>query len=131
MKRDKNAIRNKWVTLRMNEAEYKLLEQNRRRTTEKNNSNYLRKLALHLPLTQLTRNQSIDECTAALIGIKKELNLIGQNLNQVVHKLHTLDRIAEFRSWAEQYEATRQSIQEATTGLLIKAHQILQQWSQK
>lgn len=131
MTKDKTAIRNKWVTVRMNQAEFELLEKNRLRTTEKNNSNYLRKLALQQPVTKLTRNQSMDEATTAIIQLKKEINFIGHNLNQIVHKLHTLDRIPEFRSWAQQYENTRERILTDTTNLLLHAHQILSQWSQK
>ncbi|MBS4064064.1 MAG: hypothetical protein KGZ74_05865 [Chitinophagaceae bacterium] len=128
---EKSTVRNKWVTVRMNEAEYQLLEKNRKRTTEKTNSNYLRKLALHEPVTKLVRNQSIDEMTLSLIAIKKEINCIGHNFNQVVHKLHTLDRIPEFRNWAEQYATTREHIQTQLTDLLVHAHQIIVQWSQK
>lgn len=128
---EKSTVRNKWVTVRMNEAEYQLLEKNRKRTTEKTNSNYLRKLALHEPVTKLVRNQSIDELTLSLIAIKKEINSIGHNFNQVVHKLHTLDRIPEFRNWIEQYATTREHIQIELTNLLLHAHQIIAQWSQK
>ncbi|MCA6450992.1 MAG: plasmid mobilization relaxosome protein MobC [Chitinophagaceae bacterium] len=131
MKKNKTAIRNKWVTVRMNQAEFELLEKNRLRTTEKNNSNYLRKLALQQPVTKLTHNQSMDEATTAIIQLKKEINFIGHNLNQIVHKLHTLDRIPEFRNWAQQYENTRERILTDTTNLLLHAHQILSQWSQK
>lgn len=131
MKKDKTAIRNKWVTVRMNQAEFELLEKKRRRSTEKTNSNYLRKLALQQPVTKLIRNQSIDEATTAIIQLKKEINFIGHNLNQIVHKLHTLDRIPEFRSWAQQYEHTRETILTSTTNLLLHAHQTLSQWSQK
>jgi len=131
MKKNKTAIRNKWVTVRMNQAEFELLEKNRKRSTEKTNSNYLRKLALQQPVTKLIRNQSIDEVTTAIIQLKKEINFIGHNLNQIVHKLHTLDRIPEFRSWAQQYEHTRESILNRTTKLLIHAHQTLSQWLQK
>ncbi len=115
----------------MNEAEYQLLEKNRKRTTEKTNSNYLRKLALHEPVTKLVRNQSIDELTLSLIAIKKEINFIGHNLNQAIHKLHTLDRIPDFRSWVLQYESTREQLQTELHNLLLHAHQIIAQWSQK
>ncbi len=115
----------------MNEAEFELLEKNRKQTTERTNSNYLRKLALRQPLTKLTRNQSLDDATAAIIQLKKEINYIGHNFNQVVHKLHTLDKIPEFRNWATQHEITREHIQTQTTNLLIQVHKILSQWSQK
>ena len=36
---------------------------------------------------------------------KKELNAIGNNFNQAVHKLHLLDKIPEFRVWISHYRA--------------------------
>ncbi|MBV9986041.1 MAG: hypothetical protein JO301_00060 [Chitinophagaceae bacterium] len=131
MKKEKSVVRNKWVTVRLNDAEHQRLEQNRRRTTEKTNSNYLRKLALQEPVTRYVRNQSIDELTAAVIGVKNEINFIGHNFNQVVHKLHTIDRIAEFRNWALQYDLTREHIQVKLVSLLLHIDQMLSQWSQK
>ncbi len=113
----------------MNQTEFEQFEKFRKQTTERTNSNYLRKLALHQPLIKLTRNQSLDDATAAIIQLKKEINYIGHNLNQVVHKLHTLDKIPEFRNWAKQYEITREQIQSQTTNLLLHANQILSQCS--
>lgn len=115
----------------MNEKEFEQLVKNRKKTTEKTNSNYLRKLGLNEPVTKLTRNQSLDDATAAIIQLKKEINYIGHNLNQAVHKLHTLDKIPEFRAWAQQFDSTREHIQSQTTLLLLQAHKILSQWSQK
>jgi vacuolar-type H+-ATPase subunit I/STV1 len=125
MKKDQSAVRNKWVTIRMNQTEFEQFEKFRKQTTERTNSNYLRKLALREPLTKFTRNQSLDEATAAIIQLKKEINYIGHNFNQVVHKLHTLDKIPEFRQWAEHYESTRVHIKAQSTNLLQFAHQIL------
>ncbi len=115
----------------MNQTEFEQFEKYRKQTTERTNSNYLRKLALREPLTKLTRNQSLDEATAAIIQLKKEINYIGHNLNQAVHKLHTLDKIPEFRNWAMQFDGTREHIKTETTNLLLHAHKILSQWSQK
>ena len=131
MKKEQGTVRNKIVTLRMNAGEYKSLNQNRKKTTEKTNSNYLRKLALQKPVTVIYRNQSIDEFLLEVIGIKKELNAIGHNLNQAVHKLHTLDRIPEFRHWVEKYEATRQQLTKQTETLLLHVYKTCEKWSQE
>jgi hypothetical protein len=107
MEKEKRNVRNKIVTLRMNEQEFLLMVNFRQKTTEKTNSNYLRKLALHKPVTFRTRNVSLDELSAEIIRMRKEINFIGHNFNQAVHKLHTLEKIPEFRHWAQHYDQTR------------------------
>lgn len=107
MKKEQQNIRNHIVTLRMNDEEFQSMENFRKATTERTTSNYLRKLALKKPVTSLTRNQSIDELNQELILLRREINAIGNNFNQAIHKLHTLERIPEFRQWIETYEHTR------------------------
>lgn len=118
-------IRNKIITLRMNEDEFSSLVKNRQKTTEKTNSNYLRKLALHKAVTVKIRNTSMDELSAELILLRKEINHIGNNFNQAVHKLHTLDKIPEFRVWVTVYDKTRQDVQAVTEKLCTE----IQKWS--
>ncbi len=115
----------------MNAEEYALLQKNRSRTTEKSNSNYLRKLAFSQPITIRYRNDSLDALTKEVIALKKELNFIGHNFNQAVHKLHTLDRIPEFRYWVKAYEQTRITLTKQTETIVTRIHQICTQWSQE
>lgn len=62
----------------------------------------------------------MDELSAELIILRKEINHIGHNLNQAVHKLHTLDKIPEFRVWVTVYEKTRQDVLSVTVKLVLK-----------
>ncbi|MBT9483096.1 plasmid mobilization relaxosome protein MobC [Sediminibacterium sp.] len=130
MDKDKRMIRNKIITLRMNEDEFSTLVKNRQKTTEKTNSNYLRKLALHKAVTVKTRNTSMDELSAELILLRKEINHIGNNFNQAVHKLHTLDKIPEFRVWVTVYEKTRQDVLSVTGKLCTEIQKWSDQWLQ-
>jgi len=127
MEKEKRNVRNKIVTLRMNEQEFLMLVKNRQKTTEKTNSNYLRKIALHKPVTFRTRNVSLDELSAEIIRMRKEINFIGHNFNQAVHKLHTLEKIPEFRHWVQHYDATRlqlKTVAEQTFTELIRRTQV-------
>lgn len=128
MKKKETEARKKWVTIRMNEEEFRRFEKFRLNSTEKTNSNYLRKLALNKPVTILTRNSSMDTLSAELIALRKEINYIGHNFNQAVHKLHTLDRIPEFRAWLETYEQTRRQISQQLTTAFTHIQQTCSQW---
>jgi len=44
-----------------------------------------------------------------MAGLKRELNGIGNNFNQAVHKLHLLDKIPEFRAWIQHYDALQKN----------------------
>lgn len=103
-------LRDRWVNVRMNQEEYEKLETNRKKTTERNNSDYIRKIAFDQPVKILTRDASQDALTNEIIRLRKELNAVGQNLNQAVRKLHTLKMIPEFRNWIAEYELTRKKI---------------------
>ena len=103
-------VRDRWVNVRMNQEEFDKLETNRKKTTERNNSDYIRKIAFDQPVKILTRDASQDALTNEIIRLRKELNAVGLNLNQAVRKLHTLKMIPEFRNWITEYEQARKQI---------------------
>ena len=131
MKKKEEEVRRKMVVVRMNEKEFSFLEKYKARSTEKTISNYLRKVALHSPVTIIYRNGTADDFLVEMIQLKKELNAIGNNFNQAVHKLHTLDRIPEFRNWIEGYETVHRQFLAKADQIIIRSHQIYQLWSQE
>ncbi len=48
----------------------------------------MREVVLQKPVLINFRNQSADDFLKDMLGLKKELNAIGNNFNQAVHKLH-------------------------------------------
>jgi len=88
-------IRSVWLTIRLNEDEDNKLNKLYGRTTSNSLSEYARNVLLKEPVNIRYRNQSADEFLTEMIQLKKELNAIGNNFNQAVHKLHTLDHFQE------------------------------------
>lgn len=119
------------IVVRMNPTEYDNLEKLYAKSTCRQLSEYLRKVVLQKPVTIKYRNESADEILSVLLKIKQELNAIGNNFNQVVHKLHILDHIPEFRSWLMLYETTRQTIEIKLAETKEQMVQIYRQWSPK
>ncbi len=99
--------RTKLLTLRLTPAEYDQLKSKFKTTTCRKLSDYLRKILLTGKVTVFTRNKSLDDFMAEMIELRKELNAIGNNFNQAVHKLHILEKIPEFRSWIVMNELDR------------------------
>ena len=108
MKKQENEVRKIFVKIRMNGDELKQVKKKQQQTTERSLSEYIRKVSMQKPVTVKYRNQSADDFLKQMLELKKELNGIGNNFNQVVHKLHILDKIPEFRAWVNHYDGLHQ-----------------------
>ena len=128
MKKQENEVRNKMVVVRMNNTEFEKVENLRKKTTERYLSSYVRKLSLEKPVTVKYRNQSADDFLKEMLGLKKELNGIGNNFNQAVHKLHLLDKIPEFRVWVNHYDGLQRSLVSKVEEIKLKVNQLYEQW---
>jgi len=124
-------IRKGWLTVRLNEDEEKKLNKFYSRTTSNSLSEYARDVLLREPVNVIYRNQSADEFLEEMIQLKKELNAIGNNFNQTVHKLHTLDKIPEIKAWAILNETGKKTFMKKVEEIREKINLIYEQWSQK
>lgn len=131
MKKLESEVRKKMVAVRMNETEFNQLEKFQKKTTEKNTSAYLRKVALQKPVTVKYRNESADDFLLDMLNLKKELNAIGNNFNQAVHKLHIIDKIPEFRVWVQQYDGLQKVLISKVEEIKLRMNQLYEQWLQK
>jgi hypothetical protein len=131
MKKQESEVRKKMVVVRMNEREINQLTKFQERTTEKDTSSYLRKVALQKPVTVKYRNVSADDFLLDMLNLKKELNAIGNNFNQAVHKLHLLDKIPEFRVWVQQYDGLQKVLISKVEEIKLRMNQLYEQWLQK
>lgn len=129
--KENKALRSRWLTIRLTEDEEKKLVTLAGKTTAATVSGYARNVLLREPVTTLYRNQSADDFLAEMLLLKKELNAIGNNFNQAVHRLHTIDHYPQAKAWAERYEQVFHSLQQKTKEIHEKLQQIYQQWSLK
>ena len=91
--------RTKWLTIRMTEGEYEQIEKHTAQSTCSSVSEYARKAVLGKPVIMRYRNQSLDDFMADMLQLRQELNHIGNNFNQAVHRLHTLHITEEIQHW--------------------------------
>lgn len=129
--KESKVIRKKWFKVRVTEDELKKIKAFSKVTTCKGASAYARNLLLQKPVNVKYRNASEDDILAEMLRLKNELNAIGNNFNQAVHRLHTLDRIPEIKIWLIQNEIIKQSFIKKTEEIRMKMIQIHEQWSQK
>jgi hypothetical protein len=100
----KKQVRTRIVPFRLLPDEYVKLEVSWKKTTIRKLSEYLRRLIFNKPITGYVRNQSLDEFMAEMVLLRKELNAIGVNFNQAVHRLHTLDHLPQMQLWLKGFE---------------------------
>ena len=124
-------VRSRWLNIRLNEEEENKIKKLYSRSTSRSLGEYVRELLLKNPINILYRNQSADEFLAEMIQLKHELNAIGNNFNQAVHKLHTLDHIPDIKVWAIHNESGKNLFMKKVNEILEKANQIYELWLQK
>ena len=129
--KEKKKVRSKWLTIRLNEDEEKKLNNLYSKTTSNGLSEYARDVLLKEPVNVIYRNQTADEFLAEMILLKNELNAIGKNFNQLVHKLHTLDHVLEIKAWVILNESSKKIFMKKVEEIKDKVNEIHQQWSQK
>src|SRR5689334_12957808 len=98
--RKERKIRVKKLNVRLNADEKEKLISFYKRTIQSGLSQYAREVLLRQPVIVFYRNQLADDFLEELIRLRKELNAVGNNFNQAVHRLHTLDDIAGIKAWA-------------------------------
>ena len=126
--KEKSLIRKKWLTIRLNEPEEKKLLDYFQKSSAPALSEYARDVLLKKPVTIVYRNASADEWLEEMILLRKELNAIGNNFNQAVHKLHTLDHIPEVKLWAIQNEMNKNEFFAKVKEILFRMNEIYELW---
>lgn len=118
-----------WISFRVKPAEYQKIQSLFSKTTHRKLSEYARNVLLQKPVTIKVRNESADQYLDEMIGLKKELNAIGHNYNQLVKKLHTLNHDSEVRRWLTEHERIHNAILQQQEIIFLKVDQIYRKWS--
>lgn len=90
-------------------------------------SEFIRAALLDKPLVTTYRNASQDSLMEAMGVLTKELNAIGNNLNQSVKRLHTL-REPESPSWAAYYAGLAARLEEKIIEAKALLNTITERW---
>ena len=129
--KDQNKTTKNWISFRVKPEEYERIQKLCKATTSRKLSEYVRKVLLNKPVTMNHRNQSVDEILSELIEIRSELNAIGNNYNQAVRKLHTLENSTEIKTWLLLNEPIRQRFMNRVEQIKERMNQLYELWSQE
>lgn len=131
MKQNENKKYSRRFTIRFTPDEFALVERKFKSTTCRKLSDYMRTMVMSKPLKVTYRNQSADEFLAGMIALKNELNAIGNNFNQAVKHLYSLNEFQEIRTWLLLNESTKQAFMNKVDEIKIRMQQLYELWSQK
>jgi hypothetical protein len=131
MKKKEIPNRGRKVSIRLQQAEYDQLVQRYKESTCWKMSEYIRDVLMNRPITVRRRNQSADEFLSVALQLKKELQALGSNYNQVVRKMHRLQDKAGLLEWIAELEAAQKAILEKVKEISETMHKIYQLWLQK
>lgn len=122
--------RTRFIGLRLTDIEYSDLEQRWKASTSRKLSDYIRKCIFRKQIVTTYRNRSLDEFMEEMILLRKELNAIGNNFNQSVKKLHTIQNVSEFKPWILGHELERKFIFNKIDDIINRINQIAEVWLQ-
>ena len=125
-----NSLRNRIIGLRLTIKEYQQIEKQFKNSTAKKLSDYVRHVLFDKPITVYQRNKSLDDFMTEMITLRNELNSIGNNFNQAVKKLHTLQQIAEFKAWIITYELEKKTLFNKVDEIKNRINKIADEWLQ-
>jgi hypothetical protein len=122
--------RGKLLQVRLTPKELEKIHNKFSQSTCRKMSDYVRKVLLDKTITVNRRNQSLDDFMAEMTSLRKELNALGNNYNQLIKRLHSLQDISEIKTWLLLNESTKQILLTNITEIKSKINQINNQWLQ-
>lgn len=116
------------ITVRLTPLEYAEIESKFKKTTCRKLSDYIRKQLFNRSIVRTYRNKSLDDFIEETIILRNELNAVGNNLNQVVKKLHTLNHISSLKECIIDFEINQKKLFEKINDIQIHVQKISIQW---
>ncbi|NNU34412.1 mobilization protein [Mucilaginibacter sp. S1162] len=119
------------VTTRFKPDEFKVLDTRFKKTRFRKLSEYIRSVLLEKPITVNYRDKSMDEMLEELALLRKELNAIGNNLNQAVRQINSAHGNADNRLWLNLLSIIGSKVDPAVSQIRDRMQNFSELWSQK
>ncbi|GAA4905922.1 plasmid mobilization protein [Mucilaginibacter defluvii] len=123
-------FRKKWLHIRLTDSEHDTISKNFRKTTCRKLSDYARHVLLGKPVIATYRDKSLDDLMAEAILLRKELNNIGNNFNQAVKRLHTIDKSDDALKLIRSWEQGKTLVENKVAEIKDYIEKIASQWLQ-
>lgn len=126
-----NENRSKWIKVRLKPSEEETLNNRFKKSTFQNLSEYGRALILGKPVTVIHRDKSMDELLEELALLRRELNSIGNNLNQAVKNINSAHGFPDTRLWMNLLTVINNKLEPSISEIKERMNKYADLWSQK
>jgi hypothetical protein len=126
-----NENRSKWIKVRLKPSEEELLNKRYKKSTFQNLSEFGRAMILGKPVTIIHRDKSMDEVLEELILLRRELNHIGNNLNQAVRNINSAHGLPDTRLWMNLLTIINGKLEPSINEIKERVNKYSDLWSQK
>ncbi|MCQ6958273.1 plasmid mobilization protein [Mucilaginibacter aquariorum] len=126
-----NENRSRWIKVRLKPSEEESLNKIFKKTTFQNLSEFGRAMILGKPVTVIHRDRSMDEVLEELILLRRELNFIGNNLNQAVKNINSAHGFPDTRLWMNLLTVINGKLEPSINEIKDRMNKYSDLWSQK
>jgi hypothetical protein len=127
---EENEGKKRFIGFRLSAGEYEAVERGWKKTTLRKLSEYVRRVLMGKTITVYTRNRSLDEFMVEMVLLRRELNAIGVNFNQAVHRLHTLDHLLQMQLWLCGFERDKGALFGKVEEIKTRLDKLADEWLQ-
>lgn len=120
--------RTRIVGLRLTPEEYARIEKKWKATTCRKLSDFIRRHLFEKPIVTTYRSRTEDDAIVELGKLRSELNHIGNNFNQAVKRLNTIENSEEFRTWFTGYELERRTLSNKVDEIKKHMQKLAERW---
>jgi len=123
--------RSRRVIVRFKPAEFELLERRFKKTLFRKLSEYTRNVLLEKSITVTYRDKAMDDVLEELILLRRELNAVGNNLNQAMRNINAAHGNADSRLWMNLMSVVNSKLEPAILEIKERMNKYAEIWSQK
>ncbi|RFZ90117.1 hypothetical protein D0C36_23020 [Mucilaginibacter conchicola] len=117
--------------IRLKPSEFQVLESRFKKTAHQNLSEFSRAMLLGKAVTVIHRDKAMDELLEELVLLRKELNAVGNNLNQAVRNINSAHGNADSRLLMGLLQVINSKVEPAIMDIKRSITEYAEVWLQK
>ena len=128
---ENNENRSKWIKVRLKPSEEIELNKRFKKSTFQNLSEFGRAMILGEPVTIVHRDKAMDDILEELILLRRELNYVGNNLNQAVKNINSSHGSNDPGLWMNLLTIIKGKVEPSIAQIKQEVMKYAELWSQK
>jgi hypothetical protein len=119
------------LIVRFKPTEFELIEKRFKKTLFRKLSEYTRNVLLEKTITVTYRDKAMDDILEELILLRRELNAVGNNLNQAMRNINAAHGNADAKLWMNLLTTISNRVEPAINQIKEQMNKYADLWSQK